>query len=149
MAATEAARKVVEEGGYAFGAFAHGADAARFGDEFGLLLEAVLSAPHSQVSGHTKPQGRKRLLPGGPVFDPDGASQRASPVLERLHAGIEAYCLERLDTHGLHPDADPFAMLRRLGEGGLAVPPELRAALFVDDAFCGNGEIDVLARARP
>lgn len=155
MAVTEAARKVAGEGGYAFGAFAQGAAAAEFGGEFGLLLEAVLSAPHGQVIGYTVPdrhhpaQSGAAPRPSEPIFDAQGASQRRFPILERLHAGIQAFCLERLATHGLQPEADPFAALRRLGKDGIAVPSELRSALFVEDAFCGNGEIDVLARAAP
>ena len=138
MAATEAAQKVGDDGGYAFGAFAQGEAATRFGGEFGLFLEAVLSAPHGQVIGYR---------PDGPVFDLDGASQRAFATLERIHAGIHAHCLERLATRGLQPDADPFAPLRRLSAGGITLAAEIRQALFVEDAFCGNGEIDVLARA--
>lgn len=140
MATTDAARKVGEEGGYAFGAFAQGAAATRFGGEFGLFLEAVLSAPHGQVIGYAAPAGE-------PVFDVGGAAQRAFATLERIHAGICAHCLDRLATHGLQPEADPFAPLRRLGEGSVTLAPEIRQALFVEDTFCGNGEIDVLARA--
>jgi hypothetical protein len=146
MAATEAARRTGEEGGFAFGAFAEGAGAAQFGGAFGLFLEAVLSALHGQVIGYTVPARQ-----GGtsePVFAEDGASQRAFKVLERIHAGIRAYCLDQLAKHGLQePDGDPFAMLRQLGAGAITVAPEIRRALFVEDAFCGNGEIDVLARA--
>ena len=146
MAATDAAHKVGAEGGYAFGAFAEGAAAASFGGEFGLLLEAMLSAPHGQVIGYTIPKRRRHSGRSEPLFDAGGASQREFPMLERLHAGVQAYCLERLATHGLQPLADPFDGLRRLGAGGIIVPLEVRAALFVEDAFCGNGEIDVPAR---
>lgn len=97
MAATEAARKVEEEDAHAFFAFAQEPDVARSGGEFGLLLEAVLSVPHCQVSGYTRPRWRKALLPGRPVFDPGGAS--------------------RLAGYGLHPEADSLAMLRRLDGG--------------------------------
>lgn len=145
MAVTASARKVGEEGGHAFGAFAEGDAAACFGGEFGLFLEAVLSAPHGQVVGYTVPKRRRQ--PSAPLFDADGASQHAFPVLEAIHAGILSHCLDRLATHGLQPEADPFAMLRRLGEGTIAVPPEIGRALSVEDAFCGNGEIDVLARS--
>ncbi len=151
MATTNAAQKVGEDGGYAFGAFAEGAAATRFGGEFGLFLEAVLSAPHGQVIGYAAPgeagepaQGEPQ---GEPLFDTGGAAQRAFATLERIHAGIRAHCLERMATHGLQPDADPFAPLRRLGEGSVKLAAEIRQALFVEDAFCGNGEIDVLARA--
>ena len=147
MAATEAAQKVGESGGYAFGAFAEGASATRFGSDFGLFLEAVLSAPHGQVSGYTPPGAVPPPDAGKPVFDAGGASQRAFATLERIHAGIRDYCLERLATQGLQPEPDPFAALRRLGEGSVELPAEIRQALFVEDAFCGNGEIDVLARA--
>ncbi len=147
MAATEAAQQVGETGGYAFGAFAEGASAMRFGSDFGLFLEAVLSAPHGQVTGYAAPGDAPPPAPGEPVFDPGGASQRAFAILERVHAGIRAYCLERLATQGLQPEPDPFAALRRLGEGAVWLPAEIRQALFVEDAFCGNGEIDVLARA--
>jgi hypothetical protein len=145
MAVTEAARKTSDEGGYAFGAFAEGAAAAQFGGEFGLFLEAVLTAPHGQVIGYTASSDG-----GGasePVFEAGGAAQHAFPMLERIHAGIHAYCLGRLASHGLQPEADPFATLRRLGGGSVTLAPEIRQALFVEDAFCGNGEIDVLARA--
>jgi hypothetical protein len=144
MAVTEAARKTGEEGGYAFGAFAEGGEAAQFGGAFGLFLEAVLSAPHGQVIGYAP------TADGGgtePVFDIGGAAQQAFPILQRIHAGIHAYCLGRMAAHGLQPEADPFATLRRLGAGAITVAPEIRRALFVEDAFCGNGEIDVLARA--
>ena len=147
MATTDAAQRVGEDGGYAFGAFAEGAAATRFGGEFGLLLEAVLSAPHGQVIGYAAPGGADEPDPGEPVFDVGGAAQRAFPTLERIHAGIRAHCLERVATHGLQPDTDPFAPLRRLGEGSVKLSAEIRRALFVEDAFCGNGEIDVLARA--
>ena len=147
MAATEAAQKVGETGGYAFGAFAEGAPATRFGSDFGLFLEAVLSAPHGQVIGYAAPGDAPPPAPGEPVFDAGGASQHAFATLERIHAGIRAYCLERLAAHGLQPEPEPFAALRRLGEGSVELPAGIRQALFVEDAFCGNGEIDVLARA--
>ena len=132
--------------GYAFGAFAEGASATRFGGDFGLLLEAVLSAPHGQVTGYAAPGDTLPAGAGEPVFEAGGASQRAFATLERMHAGIGTYCLGRLATHGLQPEPDPFAGLRRLGGGAVRLPAEIRQALFVEDAFCGNGEIDVLAR---
>ncbi len=146
MAVTEAARRVEARGGYAFGAFAEGGAAAGFGGAYGLLLEAVLSAPHGQVIGYTQPARRRHASPAAPLFDTVAEAARGFATLERIHAGILSYCLARLASHGLQPDDDPLGMLRRFGAGGISVAAEIRQVLSVEDAFCGNGEIDVLAR---
>lgn len=143
MAVTEAAAKVRAQGGYAFGAFARGEEAAGFGGAFGLLLEAVLTAPHGQVIGYRRRGFRRRAEP---VHDPDRSRQVRFGLVERVHAGILSACLERLAGHGLQPEADPLAMLRRLGQGTVSVSADIREILRVEDAFCGNGEIDVLGR---
>ena len=140
MAVTAAARKVGAEGGHAFGAFAQGEAAAQFGGAFGLFLEAVLSAPHGQVVGYDDA--------GEPLFDAGGTSQRAFAVLQRVHDAIRSHCLQRLATHGLQPEADPLAMLRRLKAGSVTLAPGIGEALSVEDAFCGNGEIAVLGTGR-
>ena len=146
MAVTEAAAKVRAQGGYAFGAFARGEEAAAFGGAFGLLLEAVLTAPHGQVTGYARRGLWRRAQP---VHVPVDAARSRFVRLGRVHAGILSACLERLSVHGLQPEADPLAMLRRLGEGTVSVSPEIREMLRVEDRFCGNGEIDVLSRLAP
>ena len=150
MAVSDAAGKAEagRAGGYAFSAFARGIPAATFAGECGLPLEAVLSAPHGQVIGYAPPTRGRRGAPASPVFGVPGLAQLHFPTLQRVHDGIQSHCLDRLSAHGLTAAADPLAMLRRLGRGEISVAPEIRAALMVEDAFCGNGEIDVLARAR-
>ena len=150
MAASDAAGKAEagKAGGYAFAAFARGSAAATFAAECGLPLEAVLSAPHGQVIGYAPPPRGRRRAPASPVFGAPGLAQLHFPTLQRVHDGMQAFCLDRLSTHGLVAAADPLAMLRRLGRGEISVTSEIRSALMVEDAFCGNGEIDVLARAR-
>ncbi|WP_428392371.1 hypothetical protein [Lichenicoccus sp.] len=150
MAVSDAAAKAEagRAGGYAFAAFARGAATATFAAECGLPLEAVLSAPHGQVIGYAPPTRGRRAAPVSPVFGAPGLAQLHFPMLQRVHDGMHVYCLDRLSAHGLQAAPDPLAMLRRLGRGEVSVAPEIGSALMVEDAFCGNGEIDVLARAR-
>ena len=149
MATTDAAGKVGDAAGYAFAAFAEGAEADGFSAVFGLLLEAVLTAPHGQVTGYDAPK-RRRKRRSEPVCEPlfatGGTAQHGFAVIERIHSGITGYCLNRLATEGLQPEKDPFLLLRKLSQGSVTLAASIRQVLCVEDAFCGNGEIDVLGR---
>ena len=64
---------------------------------------------------------------------------------------MKAYCLDLVSAYGpaiLYADFDNRLALEpflRLLSGWGGIPKNLRPALMVDDAFCGNDMLDVLA----
>jgi FMN phosphatase YigB (HAD superfamily) len=149
MGVSQDAAQVRAGGGYAFGAFVEG-DVGGFTGGYGLMLEAVLTAPHGQVIGYDI-----ATSPPSPLFRHDGVSQRTFAVLERLYDGAEEYALDLLRCYGPDLLDLPFraeaatAMLQAVRDGRLRLSPDLMAALSVEDDFCGSGEIPVFSQLVP
>jgi FMN phosphatase YigB (HAD superfamily) len=116
-----------------------------------VLLEALLTAPHGQLS-HFEPEegGRAR-----PVFMENGVSQRTFSMLERVFEGALEYCTTVIDTAGIEvleaigpARASALLTLDAVFEGGVKVSEPLARALYMEDAFCGNGEVSALPSNR-
>jgi len=147
MATSERARAVQPAGGLAFGCFQDALYGRMAGDDFmpkTVLLEALLTAPHGQLSHF-------RLEPSGaavPVHRPGAKSQARFADLVPIFEGGLAYCRDSIKAIGLnHLDVllpaqlRAFAALDAVLTGRIAVGEALRDALSLEDQFCGNGEI--------
>ncbi len=151
-------------GGYYFGlhpaaaeaAANGGAVAACFGVEiegqpvpdvirYSLLLEAFFAGPTGQVEGY-RADGDQIV----PIYTGVPESGAAFEQLALTAEGMNAYCLDLMRAYGpsiLRADYNlslGLEPMRRLFAGWGGIPPILRPALLVDDAFCGNETLDVV-----
>ncbi|MBE7179598.1 MAG: hypothetical protein INR71_00020 [Terriglobus roseus] len=147
MGTSHAASRVYQTGGVALGCFASGdAELSGFTGTFGLMLEAVLTAPHGQAVGYS--------LLTGPIFRDGGISQSSTEILERIYRGMETYALGLIHRWGAGVLQVPFdagvstSMMQAVKDGRLLLAPDLTRALSVEDDFCGSGEIPVFDRAK-
>ncbi|AQS83646.1 MAG: rhamnan synthesis F family protein [Acetobacter aceti] len=146
MAAEPGTRRAEKTGGLAFGLLASGERAVAFRHEASIFLEAILTAPHGQVTGYDT-----SVIPLRPRFAPGGLSQQNFPMLERIIDGAEAYLTDLLDSYGpsvlqalQHGEAAALAPLSALQSGAIRLSPEISGALFTEDVFCGRGEIPAI-----
>lgn len=136
---------VFKRGGRAFGYYSE-ADSrgASYVKNYSMLLEAFLTAPHGQVVGYGADEGGPT-----PIFLDAGESQRRFKALEEIHSGIESYIrdlIASLGTEIISAEFDPTiseTMLKMLIEGQLHMTEEFWSDLYVEDSFCGNGELKV------
>ncbi|MCH4092137.1 rhamnan synthesis F family protein [Acetobacter sp.] len=151
IAAEPGMRRVEKTGGLAFGLLASGERALAFRHEASIFLEAILTAPHGQVTGYDT-----SVTPPRPRFASGGLSQQNFPILERIIDGAEAYLTDLLDSYGpsvlqalQHGEAAALAPLSALQRGAIRLSSEISGALFTEDAFCGRGEISVINEGFP
>lgn len=145
MAAEERSTAVEKTGGVALGLLAHGAAAKDFQHQFCLAVEAFLTAPHGQTIGYD--------LSGAtpaPLFAPGGRSQEYFPTLQRMFDGVLKYSRDILSSYGPDCltalfDATPAATaaLYAFGKGDITLAPDITAALWLEDSFCGQGEVSI------
>jgi FMN phosphatase YigB (HAD superfamily) len=143
IATTKEARRASSSDTHAFGLISSPSRSRNdFISRYGLLLEALLTAPHGQTTGYGS-QGR-------PIFAAEGKSQSCFHILDEIFNGVLSYCQELIETFG--PDvlqtiaSAPHAsteMMDAYLNGRLIIPSEVSSALSVEDHFCGNGEIEM------
>lgn len=101
-----------------------------------LLLEALLAAPHGQVTGYT--------TGGTPIHDSQPDAGADYPLLAEMADGMKQYCLDLLDAFG--PDVLSIAVPARdvqepllsVIRGKIAIPDRLRPALVMVERFGGE-----------
>ena len=113
---------------------------------YSILLEAFFAGPTGQVDGYREKDGTVV-----PAYHPEPENGPAFAQLCEVATGMKAYCLDLVSAYGpaiLYADFDNRLALEpflRLLSGWGGIPKDLRPALMVDDAFCGNDTLDVLA----
>jgi FMN phosphatase YigB (HAD superfamily) len=142
------ARDVAKGGGEAFACFGE----EKLGEpapaiiKYSLLLEAFFAAPTTQVDGYRRDGERV-----SPIYRDEPESGMHFKALQETADGFHAYCLDLVKVYGPEvllievPAAEVEKPLRSLINGWGCIPSELKPALVVDDAFCGNGNLDVLS----
>jgi FkbM family methyltransferase len=115
-----------------------------------LLLEALFAAPAGQVSAY-KQVGDEVV----PVYVDEPDSGPHFPELVAAADGMQAYCADITRAYGpeallieVPPDEAIKPLLALVGGWG-GIPAALQRALTVEDAFCGNGNLDALAVEAP
>jgi FMN phosphatase YigB (HAD superfamily) len=150
MATSSRAAAAQQGGGRAYGCFQDALRGDMRPEDFmhrTVLLEALLTAPHGQLA-------RFELDGEGwakPVFLDGGISQRGFSVLERIFQGGLDYCRDSIEAAGREvlgavPPArqSAFAAFEAVFAGTIRVSARLAQAMYLDDTFCGNGEIPCL-----
>lgn len=151
MVASPRADRVRRDGGLAFGCFQDGLYHDLRPDGFmskTVLLEALLTAPHGQVSHFSQASDGHAV----PVFCPAGLSQSKFPILEQVFAGALSYAETLLKAGG----AEALEVAGRARSAALVgveavtsrqmpVGPMLSNSLFLEDSFSGNGELRCIA----
>jgi len=141
FATLPAAREAEAEGGHVDAYFGIGAEGQPAPDilRHDLLLEAFFAGPSGQVDGYADHDGIVAPVHG------DAPESGANFVhLRQVAEGMETYCLDLARAYGpaiLRAEYDPDLALepfRRLIDGWGGIPESLRAALLVEDEFCGR-----------
>jgi hypothetical protein len=113
---------------------------------YNLLMEAVLTSPDGQFSHFELASDGPR-----PVYLSNGPSHATFALIERVHAGIEAFVADVCDVAGtdaLSLEFDKSLVqepLRCLGEG-LWRPGTWFDGLTVEDNYTGRGDVSAVAR---
>lgn len=112
-----------------------------------FFVESFLTAPHTQVQGYRSVDGSIE-----PVFKtPVAGTESSVAVLERLHDGARNFCRDSLECFGSELLRLPLGRLSaqeflRLYFGRrILPPPELLAAIQVEDDFTGRGIVNFTA----
>lgn len=152
MATAPKIRQVTEQGGLAFGCFQDAAYRDMRPDGFlnyTVLLEALLTAPHGQVTHFTSDAGGNPQ----PAFRAPGAAQQKFAHLEQIFAGVEQYAHDLVAAGGkeilsaVAEGTPPMALLSRLVfDGVLQIERTVLDALSLEDQFSGNGEVAIAGR---
>ncbi|CAM3025689.1 NADH pyrophosphatase [Methylobacterium mesophilicum] len=142
MTAFDKAKAVEKDGGFAFSCFSADTEEPTASSlpvlNYGLAVEAFLTAAHGQVVGYDRTGERIE-----PLFKADPRTQAEHAILAKLHAGAEQYITDTLDLYGPSllqadiPLKGPQEFLRMLMEGQIATPSEPMKTLGVEDDFCG------------
>jgi hypothetical protein len=141
------ARQVKAARGMAFGCYADYFDSeasARFLSSRSLFLEALLTAPHGQVRSFEK-QGDSVV----PVFKRAGTAQLHFDELQLVYSGAKQYVTDLITSYGsdlfnLEDDLESCELMFKLAaERKIGFPKSLEPALFVEDEWCGNDELDI------
>ncbi len=109
-----------------------------------LLLESILTAPHGQLI-------RFLQSPSGcvPEFKKKGVSQEKFDIIRQIQDGIIQFIKDMLDSFGSASIAIEFPKdiiqqsYEMIINGELKIG-SLESAFFVEDDYCGNGEIPVI-----
>ncbi len=115
-----------------------------------ILLEALLTAPHGQLAKFETSD----LGVVGPVYLAEGYSQANFSILNTIFEGGLAYCKDLVKTAGvdvlgaiLPARQSAFCALNAVFARQLKLSEHISRALFLEDDFCGNGEIKCLPSA--
>ena len=110
----------------------------------GLLLEAILTSPDGQLLSFASDATGVQ-----PVYKAPGISQREFNTISRIHQGILDFERDMLDIFGISaleiefPQNALMECYELVATGEIATG-SLKAALHVEDEYCGNEEIPVL-----
>jgi FMN phosphatase YigB (HAD superfamily) len=147
MATSERVSVVTKAGGLAFGCFQDVLRGEVANDDFmpkTVLIEALLTAPHGQLS-HFRLDASGTAVP---VHNPGGKSQAHFSDLIPIFEGGLDYCRDMIRVMGRDGIGDllpaRLAALRGLDavlSGRIAIGDRLKDTLYLEDWFCGNGEI--------
>jgi HAD superfamily hydrolase (TIGR01549 family) len=138
--------RVEETNGFAWGCFAEREPFATTRcvvSLHGKILESFLTAPHGQVLRFETRNGHAE-----PVFKTAGFSQSVFPTLSEINDGVNAYFDDLLAAFGpdvflTPPDlANAQLTFKALVEHGISLPSAVANALYLEDDFCGNSEIN-------
>jgi hypothetical protein len=152
MATSERVNAVRKGFGLAFGCFqdaAYGEVMPKGLNYKTVLLEALLTAPHGQLARFEKDDSGAAV----PVYLVGGNSQAKFSELSIVFEGGVAYCRDLLATAGsdvltaiLPARRKAFCALDSVLDGRIRVTSRISEALYLEDHFCGNGEIRGLRR---
>ena len=153
MATAPGVASVRAGGGEAYGCFQDALRGDMRPDGFmrkTVLLEALLTAPHGQLSHFELDESER----ASPVFTEPGVSQRYFSALERVFEGGVDYCLAAIEAGGremlgaiVSARGSAFLPLEAAFAGDIRVGEAIAEAMYLDDAYCGNGEIAGLPEA--
>lgn len=155
MATAPKIRQVAEKGGLAFGCFQDAGYRDMRPDGFlnyTVLLEALLTAPHGQVTRFTSDADGNPQ----PDFRAPGLAQQKFAHLEQIFAGVEQYAQDLVAAGGkdilsaVAEGLPPMTLLSRLVfDGLLQIDRTVLDALSLEDQFSGNGEVAIAGRFSP
>ncbi len=112
--------------------------------KYRLLLEAILTAPEGQLIHFTA--GQDGAIP---VFKKDGLSQKHFNVIARIQDGMQAFVRDTLTAFGTDmlnvefPVQVVFIYYQMIATGMIDIG-DLKAALSVEDEYCGTSELAVI-----
>lgn len=112
--------------------------------KYNLLLEAILTAPEGQLL-HFKSEKDSVI----PVFKQAGLSQKYFDVIASIQNGMQTFIKDMVDLFHADmlkvefPAQEALFYYQMIATGRIDIG-DIKKALFVEDEYCGNSEIEVI-----
>lgn len=112
--------------------------------KYRLLLEAILTAPQGQLLYFNA--GREGVIP---VFKPPGVAQKRFDIISRMQDGMQGFVRDMLYAFGagmldVEFPLQPVLLCYQMVATGMTGIGDLKAALSVEDEYCGTPELAVI-----